>query len=439
MKNTNLKYWHDFTMEVSLSFNNITLENYLNNFWDKVMKSLSSNQKVYVFLKVKFDDGSYASLSKMQTINNTMFNELLSTLLAYLDLKAENYSNKLVTHVIFQYHILTVLNSKKLKTKLVKSDKIKKVPSFSFSGYNLPLTTDVNLFGDILSKSKNKYIIAKKGSNLVYNIDILVDKQIVKLSNKGKVLLEFTDIFGINPTSFVRILKDQEFRYINGQLVLKKLVRKTKYISKIKLDKTINNKFITLDIETRTIDNIMEPYCISIYDGSKFNTFYLSDFKNSKEMLINAISALMKRSYNGYKVYIHNLSHFDGIFLLRILSSIPNTNLTPIMKEGKMISLKFSWNTNSTKTYSIDFKDSLLMLPNSLSKLAKAFINVGSAGVENKGIFPYAFVTNNLNYVGEVPNIRFFDIKFSIEDYYNYKAKFNDDWNLRKFLWILFS
>jgi hypothetical protein len=92
-------------------------------------------------------------------------------------------------------------------------------------------------------------------------------------------------------------------------------------------------------------------------------------------MLLKAIISLMRYSYNGYKIYIHNLSNFDGIFLLKHLSDIPQSILTPIIKDGKMISITFSWfaTERSLKSYNIEFRDSLLMLPNSIAKLAKAF------------------------------------------------------------------
>lgn len=202
-------------------------------------------------------------------------------------------------------------------------------------------------------------------------------------------------------------------------------MRKTDFITKIKPAKDISNKFITFDIETIDNDNIKVPYCVSIYDGSNYKSFYLSDFKNSDEMLVTAISYLLKRSYNGYKVYIHNLSHFDGIFLFRILSNYQNCKFTPVLKDGKMISLRLSWkpSPSSLKVYSIEFKDSYLMLPISLKKLAKAF------NIEDKGIFPYKFV-NKLDYVGEIPPFKDFD-KISIEEYNIYKANFTNNWSLR--------
>ncbi len=134
----------------------------------------------------------------------------------------------------------------------------------------------------------------------------------------------------------------------------------------MKVDNKINNKFITLDIETQTINNIMTLYCICFYDGKSSKSFYLSDYKDNQEMLLYAITSLLKRKYNGYKVYVHNLSNFDGIFILKILSSIENIKIFPIIKDNKMINIKLTY--DGINNYSVSFRDSLLMLPSSLKK-----------------------------------------------------------------------
>ena len=74
-------------------------------------------------------------------------------------------------------------------------------------------------------------------------------------------------------------------------------------------------------------------------------------------------------------------------------------------------------------------KDSYLLLPSSLAKLAKAF-DVDT----QKDIYPYSFPSNQiLNYVGEVPDYGYFDNKkVSIKDYSDYKKRFlNQQWSLK--------
>lgn len=64
-------------------------------------------------------------------------------------------------------------------------------------------------------------------------------------------------------------------------------------------------KFITLDIETRTIDNIMKPYCISYFDGVKATSFYLTDYGSPEEMMVKCIMKPLRIPY--LFIYTHNI------------------------------------------------------------------------------------------------------------------------------------
>nr|YP_010852515.1 DNA polymerase [Aureoboletus raphanaceus]WGL38744.1 DNA polymerase [Aureoboletus raphanaceus] len=140
-------------------------------------------------------------------------------------------------------------------------------------------------------------------------------------------------------------------------------------------------------------------------------------------MIKTALSYLLTRKYHNYKVYVHNLSNFDGIFIFNILMEIGDS-VKPIINDGKFINITLNFGNK----YNIHFRDSYLMLPSSLDKLAKAF------NVENKIIFPYNFVTNDRiynNYEGNVPNINYFN-NLNIEEYKIYCENFkNNKWNLR--------
>ena len=107
--------------------------------------------------------------------------------------------------------------------------------------------------------------------------------------------------------------------------------------------------------------------------------FFLSYYTNSDELLVQAIKYLMQRKYNGYKVYIHNFGRFDGIFLLKVLTSLSN-RIKPLKRET-LISVKFYFGK-----YHLNFVDSYALFKSSLSKLASSF------SLYRKTIFPYRFV-----------------------------------------------
>ncbi len=175
-----------------------------------------------------------------------------------------------------------------------------------------------------------------------------------------------------------------------------------------------------MDIETFIKNNIHVAYAISFFDGNNCNSYYLTDYKNSENMIISCIKELMIRKYDNYKVYIHNLSNFDANFLLKILVNLGEVN--PIIHDNKIISITFKYNG-----YVVIFKDSQQMLIRSLRSLGQAFrVDI------QKSIFPYNFVNENkLNYIGHIPEFNYF-YDISKIDYLNYSNQFkNISWNLK--------
>jgi hypothetical protein len=163
-----------------------------------------------------------------------------------------------------------------------------------------------------------------------------------------------------------------------------------------------------MDLETRTIKNIMHVICASIYDGVNARSYYLSDFNSSDELLKEAITSLFQRKYNGYRVYIHNFSNFDATFMLRIIAAMEICEIKRIIKrESHIIDVKVNYNLTGKKKYTLYFRDSLLILPSSLKKLGEAF-----ESDVRKSIYPYKFVNDesiSLSYEGAVPSFNFFD------------------------------
>jgi len=175
-----------------------------------------------------------------------------------------------------------------------------------------------------------------------------------------------------------------------------------------------------MDIETFIKNDVHVAFAISFFNGSNSSSYYLTDYKDSEDMIINCINELMIRKYNNYKIYIHNLSGFDANFLLKILANLGE--IKPIIHDNKIISITFKMNG-----YVVTFKDSQQILIFSLRDLGQTFnVNI------QKSIFPYTFVNeNNLEYIGHVPDFKYFD-GISKSEYFNYCEIFkNKSWNLK--------
>jgi len=133
----------------------------------------------------------------------------------------------------------------------------------------------------------------------------------------------------------------------------------------------------------------MEPISAVIYDGKDYQTFFISDYRNSDQMLLDSIKYLMLDKYNNYHIYLQNFSKFDGIFLLKIIASISD-NIKTLIRDNNLItislkfySLKTNMDSKNKHKCIIHFHDSLLLLPSSLAKLSCNF------GVESKGSFDF--------------------------------------------------
>ena len=273
-----------------------------------------------------------------------------------------------------------------------------------------------------------KYSIIR-GSFRYEIIQTLSSREVEIFNKNNNLILEFNDKFE-SDNYFIRTNKDTQFHIKDNKNVVKISNKQNiKYIDKIKLASSITQNIITLDLETYSavINNEGVLYILSccIYDGNDKLSFYLSDYNSGDDLLREAIKALMSNKYNNYKVYIHNLSRFDGIFLLKILATIENAKLLPIIKDDKMIALILKFG-NKCK---ITFHDSMLLLPSSLDKLSKSF------NIDNKKIlFPIYWVLNNsdfnINYIGNVPDINYFK-DISIDEYNNYILERNNIWDLK--------
>jgi hypothetical protein len=127
-----------------------------------------------------------------------------------------------------------------------------------------------------------------------------------------------------------------------------------------------------MDIETIKINNQLIPYFICAYNGVN----YISSFNNNLNILFtNFIKGLLTFFVDNNKVltvYAHNLAKFDGVFLLKHL--IQFGNVEPLLFNGKLITIKLKFMVDAANELSkfngktIIFKDSLLLLPVSLSK-----------------------------------------------------------------------
>jgi hypothetical protein len=332
-----------------------------------------------------------------------------------MNFKSEYYKETQIESIIFSYGF----KNGKIPSKESISVNIN---SMAYNEMKLPISlnpTDFGRISKIMDIENGKFYILQNQKGQIIMISKFKDYNEVEYLKNGKSLIKFKDEI-ISDNKFVRILENNKKYYFENNLqVLFTKINKSKSISKLEKSKNLVNNFITLDIETYIKDNTLIPYCISIYDGERTYSYFISDFNDSQDLILTALKSIMIRKYNGFSVYIHNMAKFDIIFLLKHLVKLGDVK--PIIHNGRIISINL--NFGKDLEYRLQFKDSYLILLASLAKLTKGF------GVETqKSIFPFLFVNeDNLNYIGEVPEFKYFGNKISKIDYQDYISKFNNN------------
>lgn len=142
-----------------------------------------------------------------------------------------------------------------------------------------------------------------------------------------------------------------------------------------------------------------------------------------------------KRKWNKTTVYIHNLGDFDSKFLTKHLLEHKISQEAKGLKNylssqayvynNKVLIISLNYNKHT-----VYLRDSINLLPNSLSKLCKSF-NLPQE--ISKDIFPYHFPNiTNLDYKGVCPSLSNFPKNITKEDYEHYKQRYNNKvWDIK--------
>lgn len=406
--------WHTFSYNKDLLFISADSITYaVDDFWKHVMSKVSIDQHVLFIARIRYDNSQMVSLGKMQKISYSDQAFLTKFLCNVLSMRTDEYNSRGIEEIIFDYLI------RDGKIDPMKSISKKEVPLLNYYRYKIPSTFDPYNYGTVLDSTPDKTIVSLKSGNLAI-VNSNGDTNKVSIFKGDDLVLTYTDV-KTSDNSFIRVIGRNTYHYHKEQLILVQSAKKTKPIKELNIDTKLDDKVITMDLETRVDNDTHIPYCVGVFTGNEKLSFYLSDYKNSNHMLSQAIKSIFTSKYKNYKVYLHNLSNFDGIFLLKIMKDIGI--IDPIINNGRIISL-----TLTLDNCKLTFLDSYQLLPSSLRSLAKSF------GVEEKGIFPYKFLVNtnnDINYIGDVPDFKYFD-GVSINEYDTYLETFKKGaWNLR--------
>jgi hypothetical protein len=442
---------------------------FIDMFWKDIMINLNKNEYVILLFLVHYKEGDkfgYVTLGPAFRTYNSKEEHFRyeENIMDEFRSFEENYKDIEFQYLIIQYWVREntsdlpvelLYTLKSIKKTINPPLELNKIIKNNFDHYDIPLNKDYLSWGNVIQNQNGAFYLIqdKKDGNKYYQIYIHKKYATVEVRKFSKIILTFEDRnIKFKPFTteyllpdyildsyikkeefyiFARTIKNSEFyvkvflkksldEIIDGEILLKTIKYKTEHMQITKKENKITNKFITLDIETMVLNGVHIPYNICFFDGYKSYSFYLSNYKDHLEMIEDALNNLFRPKYTGYIVYVHNLSAFDGIFLLYSLSKMSSDKekdikITPVFKDKSMI------NKVNFSKYTINFRDSYLMLPISLKKLSIQF------KVDHvKTVFPYDFLNDkfndniDLNYTGSIPDVTYFSGKTLTEKVENY-------------------
>nr|QWO71454.1 DNA polymerase [Calocybe gambosa] len=273
-------------------------------------------------------------------------------------------------------------------------------------------------------KNSNKEYIIKVSN--VDNITNEVSAYIEVIENNIKKLIkieEWTDKIEYSSENMVCFRKikgtPQEMLFVNNNLKKVEFKYSCKLLEENRMDLDRNLKIGSFDFETYLDkDNNAIPYYIGCRTGNKRLFYKYSDYLNVDDMVLKFILDLMVIENHNRFYYAHNLSDFDGMFVLKSLINTSNNHALIIKaltkNDGTLISLEIKKKLSNNKLVKITLLDSLHLLPFSLMELGKVFKSKDDFNNTGKGFYPHDFINKQgidlaLNYKGVVPDIKYFN------------------------------
>ena len=343
------------------------LESYITNFWNDIFSSIKDTSHLMLMCKVEFNDGElgYRTLGDLRRVNfsdKELFVEYLSLRLGLLN---ESYTSYPISKLTFTYIIKSGLATD--NRRLLQDLTNKSSTTHRFNNMNLPISMNPSDYGTIEidnyihvnGNSVHRFYVVS--GNRSYLIDVSNDGLTNNVRIQGAVDLKWIDT-KISEGVFKREIGKSVIYFMGGERVLTKKLLSAKPFANVSVDTTLKSDFITMDIETVSLNNKLTPYLICAYNGTDYITSYADKSLDQNALFSSFINQLLTFFTKGKKVlvvYAHNFGTFDGIFLFNHFLGLGVVE--PLYHNNRIISLKLKLNIPGYKNKTIIFKDSMLM------------------------------------------------------------------------------
>lgn len=369
--------------------------------------SLDGELRYIYLIKAKTADGLHYSLSKLTHIDSESNCDVLaSEHKLYFSSLDDYYSSVKFKSLFIYYKALTV--DYKVEVKSDRSFTLK-----TLFARELPLTMDIKKWGGCVTDTDGTIIIDRLDGNCVHvEVDECGDQK-YKVFKNNHLVFTFIDRC-ISDGQFERIIKvsDSKIKKLiikDEKIIWSEVKKKHKMLNSLKREGNVPDfNVLTFEIEYYlNEENRYVPYLCGFYSLNYCQTYYLTDYCSYDEMLNAAIESILIPKLNGYRVYCHNLSKSDSLFLLPVLLKLGEVSV--VENDSGIIKLTLKairpHSKNKAGIHSLNFLDSSQQLPGSLEELGISF-NVPV--IRHK--FPHLFASKeNLNYRGSLPELKYWN------------------------------
>lgn len=294
-----------------------------------------------------------------------------------------NYIMKLITMKLLCYNdckVKVITNDNDIRLSVVNQIK-------SLSNNSVTITKYTKLYFTLNGNGNVEYIISvmpitsrsKTYKGYVYNYNTF--------NENSNWVFSFTDEnIGLNLVK--RTIANVYFIIDNkNHLILESNTKMNfSFIQPTKPHKSLNDNFLTFDIETYVGSNgTMTPYYIGFYDGKLdiVKCYNILTYNNDPRRMIIECFNDMLNLYNKHIVYIHNFSGFDSNFLFVFLSQHFKVNFK--FKDSKHYYMKIMLDDKY-----VILQESYLLLSFSLKELCLTF-----KVDKMKSVFPHSFLSED--------------------------------------------
>ena len=255
----------------------------LDIIWTHAVAKIPFHSKIYITMKVKYEDENgdtvIKTLTPLLTVNTDDMDRVLDYFIGRIELKGNEYQHLYPIALLISY---AFDSSEGANTKIesyygesdlpqlrnLEQDRTKFI---KVGNLDLPITTDLFKWGKIVGQEDNIIKIVKPHSNLIYIVERGNKMNYVKIMRGRSTILQFIDYLDSDrekDTTFKREIvgdtRNTTYIFEDGNRIFWRKDRGYQTIKALKPAKNISLNFVTLDIETRevevTVDTRPLPY-----------------------------------------------------------------------------------------------------------------------------------------------------------------------------------